>query len=207
MKDTHLHRVVNTVFLAIAVTVVSGCSLDLPHLRVVRGNYNVSRGEYQRSIVDYLRARGDGAYEPWIAYNLGNVYHYLGEAEAAIDRWNVAEESGVPDLQFGAAFNRGVYFLEQGRYSEALEQFRFALIIDPSNIDAKRNFEIAIERLEAREGIDRDVEGEQSSPSTTAATDQPESTATRMLDYIRRKEEQQWRANAEYQPEPEERDW
>ena len=150
---------------------------------------------------------GTGRTNRRIAYNLGNVYHYLGEAEAAIDRWGVAEESGVPDLQFGAAFNRGVYFLEQGRYHEALSQFRFALIIDPSSIDAKRNCEIAIERLEAREGIDRDVEGEQSASSPSVGTDRPESTATRMLDYVRRKEEQQWRANAEQRPEPEERDW
>lgn len=196
-----------SLFFGLVAFSLTGCSVEWSHLRVIRGNYNVSRGEYQRAIVDYLRAGDDGTFEPWIAYNLGNVYHYLGEAEAALDRWSVAENADVPDLVFGVAFNRGVYFLEQGRYEEALREFRSALKIDPTNIDAKTNFEIALERLEAREGLDRDIEKVERESAPSEENGGSESTATRMLDYIRRKEEQQWRANTEEAPQSEELDW
>jgi len=190
--------------LLLVLSLLTSCGREFPQLRVVKGNYSVSRGDYQRAIVDYLRAREHSEYAPWISYNLGNVYHFLGEAEAAVEQWNRAQNVDIRDLQFGAAFNRGVYYFEQGRYEEALAQFRFALRIDSTNIAAKRNFEITFERVESGSGLTRDsvpAEVHNSSSSTQ------ESTATRMLDYIRRKEDQRWRANAEQESFEEVRDW
>ncbi|MFW5643127.1 MAG: tetratricopeptide repeat protein [Alkalispirochaeta sp.] len=188
-----------------ALILLGSCSGEWPHARVIQGNYNVSRGEYQRSIVDYLQARGETVYEPWIAYNLGNVYHFLGEADAALDQWDIAQETDVPDLQFGARFNRGVYYLEQGRYEAAVTAFRSALLVDPTSVAAKGNFEIALSRLQSAS----DFSGEEERLDDTGDDDDatPETTATRMLDYVRRKEEQQWRANAEAQTPLEEQDW
>jgi tetratricopeptide (TPR) repeat protein len=199
---------ISGILFSLMVLLLSGCSQELPHARVVRGNYNVSRGEYQRAIVDYLRAREETQYEPWIAYNLGNVYHFLGEADAALDQWDIAQQTDVADLQFGAGFNRGVYLFEQGRYADALPQFRFALRIDPTSVAAKRNYELTLTRLNSGSGLPGDAQsGGQAEAEQTDGADTPESTATRMLDYIRRKEEQQWRANAERELSPEDRDW
>jgi tetratricopeptide (TPR) repeat protein len=198
-------RAGRVVVVVVAAVLLASCSGEWPHARVIRANYNVSRGEYQRSIVDYLRAREETVFEPWIAYNLGNVYHFLGEADAALDQWDIAQEAAVPDLQFGARFNRGVYYLEQARYDAALRAFRSALLIDPTSVAAKGNFEIALSRLESASGFSR--EEERVDDGGDSGTTAPESTATRMLDYIRRKEEQQWRANAEVQPAVEEEDW
>lgn len=205
MRRGGLVSMLTVVTLMLATGVFTSCSGEWPHLRVVRGNYNVSRGEYQRAIVDYLRAEDDGRFEPWIAYNLGNVYHYLGEANAALDRWSVADATNVADLRFGASFNRGVHFFEQGRYADALLEFRTALTIDPTSIDAKRNFELSLERLEAKEGISGEREGAPDGQASDGSGSS--STATRMLDYIRRKEEQQWRANAERDPGVGVQDW
>jgi hypothetical protein len=63
--------------------ILVSCNAYFPHLRVIRANYNVSRGEYQPAIVDYLRAQEVPDYSEWISYNLGTVYHYLGESGAA----------------------------------------------------------------------------------------------------------------------------
>lgn len=202
---TTIGRAAKTGILILFGAMLTSCGQDIPQLRVIRGNYNVSRGDYQMAIVDYLRARGESEYDPWIAYNLGNVYHFLGEAEAAVEQWNRAQNVDVRDLQFGAAFNRGVYLFEQGRYDEALSQFRFALTVNPSSMDAKRNFETTLERIESGAGLTRDGISESEEGEDQSQT--PESTATRMLDYVRRKEEQRWRANAEQDGPGEARDW
>ncbi len=193
------------VILVLILSVFASCGREFPQLRVVRGNYSVSRGDYQKAIVDYLRAREHSEYVPWISYNLGNVYHFLGEAEAAVEQWNRAQNVDIRDLQFGAAFNRGVYYFEQGQYDEALSQFRFALMVDPSSVPAKRNFELAYERMESGSGLTRDSTSV--TPGSAGESSGQESTATRMLDYVRRKEEQRWRANAEQSPVEEVRDW
>ena len=198
-------RTVFRILLVTTVVIFSSCEAHAPHLLVLRGNYNVSRGDYQRAIVDYLKARSEREYEPWIAYNIGNVYHYLGESDAAVDQWTRAGESSIDDLRFGASFNRGGYLLEQGRYEEALERFRYALAMEPSSMTAKRNFEIALERLESASGLSRENTTTEKVKSRQQASS--ESTATRMLDYIRRKEEQRWRANASHDDTQEENDW
>ena len=192
--------------IALAPLLLVSCNAYFPHLRVIRANYNVSRGEYQPAIVDYLRAQEAQEYEPWLSYNLGTVYHYLGESGAANDRWESAREADVDDLTFGASFNRGVFLFEQGRYQDAFREFRFALQVNPASRAAKTNLELTLERIEA--GSELDGEGSRSGDgggsTTTGGNDDG---ATRMLDYVRRKEEQRWRANSEPAPAAEARDW
>lgn len=198
-------RSVVAVVLAAALLALSSCTPYAPHARVLRANYNVSRGEYQAAIVDYLRALESGEYELWLSYNLANVYHYLGESGAAMDRWDNAQNANVTDLMFGAAFNSGVYLYEQGRYDEAFQRFRFSLTIDPTNVDAKRNLELTLEKIEAESEIGE--EGGTTSGGAATENSGGPGAGTRMLDYVRRKEEQRWRASSEIDTEPGVRDW
>ncbi|MCG8479542.1 MAG: hypothetical protein MI724_10635 [Spirochaetales bacterium] len=184
--------------------VLVSCNAYLPHLQVVRANYNVSRGEYQPAIVDYLRAQETAQFEDWLSYNLGNVYHFLGESEAADDRWESARTSNVTDLLFGASFNQGVYLYEQGRYEEALTEFRFALSVEPQSVAAKNNFELTLEKIEA--GSELAGRGSVSAGGGSSSSEDG-TGATRMLDYMRRKEEQRWRANVEVGVSPAAEDW
>jgi tetratricopeptide (TPR) repeat protein len=198
---------VKRIILGLLPFLLVSCNAYFPHLRVIRANYNVSRGEYQPAIVDYLRAQDAPEYAEWISYNLGTVYHYLGEAGAAGERWEEARASGVDDLVFGSSFNRGVFLFEQGRYAEAFREFRFALMVNPSNRPAKANLELTLERMAAGS----ELEGEGGRGDTRDGETPDDSTAAggsnRMLDYVRRKEEQRWRANSEESVPEGERDW
>jgi len=197
---------VKRIMLVLMPLLLVSCNAYFPHLRVVRANYNVSRGEYQPAIVDYLRAQGISEYEPWLAYNLGTVYHYLGESGAAVDRWEAAWESNVDDLMYGARFNRGVFLFEQGRYQESFQEFRSALRINPGSRAAKTNLELTIERIAA--GSELEGEGARSSTGRDDRSDESQdSGGQRMLDYLRRKQEQQWRANQEQAVTEEANDW
>ena len=196
------------VLLLSSVVVLSGCNLYGPHLLTSRANYNGSRGEYQPAIVDYLRAGESGQYDRWLAYNLGNVYHYLGESSAALERWDFARAAESRELIFNASFNRGVYYLEQGRYREARRHFRTALEIEPSNAAAKRNLELTLERITA----ESDLTGDLAQPDPAAApaaseAGRPGEGGNRMLDYMRRREEQRWRAGQQVRVDPDVEDW
>ncbi len=190
----------------LAISALTACAPYIPHARVIRANYNVSRGEYQAAIVDYLRASETPEYRLWFDYNLANVYHYLGESEAARERWSEAQEGDVPDLVFGAAFNTGVYLYEQGRYDEAFLQFRYALSIDPRSLDSKQNLELVLEKLAAESELGEDSATTSGGGETVRAGGQA-GAGTRMLDYVRRKEEQRWQASSRALPDGEARDW
>ncbi|SIQ64232.1 Tetratricopeptide repeat-containing protein [Alkalispirochaeta americana] len=194
------------VVVVVVIFSLPGCNIHRPHILALGGNYSVSRGEYQAAIVSYLRAQESAEYSPWLSYNLGNVYHYLGESEAALERWDSSRESDSRELLFGASFNSGVYYFEQGRYREARRQFRIALEVNPSSVAAKQNFELTLERLSAE--ADLTGAGGLTERAGPASGISPGGAGTnRMLDYIKRREEQRWRANQETRVSPDVQDW
>ncbi len=163
---------------------LTSCSFVEPYFLVMRGNYQFSGGEYQRSLVDYLRAQRPN-FQPWIHYNLGNLYWSLGETQSALRVWQSAEQISDTSIQFAVSFNRGILYFEQGMYSQSYDEFKNALVFDPSNIDAKINLELALAKLQA--GNQLSISQKKSDVNAT-----PEAESIRILEYMKRKEKQQW---------------
>ena len=72
------------------ILLFSGCSQMRVYMQVVDGNYDYSRGEYKDANFTYIQALDSLLYTERISYNLGNVYHSLGESEAAMEEWDIA---------------------------------------------------------------------------------------------------------------------
>ncbi|MFP4483468.1 MAG: tetratricopeptide repeat protein [Spirochaetota bacterium] len=182
---------------------LGGCDISSAHLAVLRGNHAFDQGNYQAATLHYLDHWESSTYDPWIAYNLGNVYHSLGEFDAAVEMWDSAEQAEEGDLAFAVAFNRGVMAYELGRYHQAYSHFREALIINSGSVPAKRNLELALRKIEAGEGVgDREPAEEEQGERTELSSD-----AVRILEYVRRKEEVQWIAPDQTQQPSTGPDW
>jgi tetratricopeptide (TPR) repeat protein len=153
------------------------------------GNQNFIKGEFQSANIHYLKtlAAKEGKFDQWIRYNLGNVYFALGEREGAVEQWLQASGSESTTLKFSTLFNTGIYYYEEGRYGEAYSSFKEALEIDPSQIDAKRNLELALEKMESQENTP-----EKETVSRQERRLPNKDYAERVLEYVKRKEEQQW---------------
>lgn len=164
-----------------------GCVMGTVTQETLLGNYSFSRGDYQGSTVHYLEAyNGNRELQPWVAYNLGNVYHSLGEVSAAQRMWNIAAQSSDKNLLFAVHFNRGIALYEGGRFDEAYKEFREALVLNPTNTDTKLNLELAQKKLFAASvgGGVREV--------VTNTQERSSEDAARLLEYVRRKEGRQW---------------
>jgi len=185
-----------------AAFILSSCSVAQPHVAVIQGNYAFGQGRFQAATVDYLRAMDRGQYEQWIAYDLGNVYHALGETVSALQMWDRAGNTSDRDLLFGVSFNRGVLYYELGRYEKAYDQFKLALKIDSASVDAKRNLELSLRKIEAGENIQKPA---QSTASGNKGDVRDE--AGRVLEYIRRKEGERWYATEQAPAQSSNRDW
>ncbi|WP_053228402.1 tetratricopeptide repeat protein [Spirochaeta cellobiosiphila] len=120
---------------------------------VLIGNYDFNRGKYQEAILKYNDAMDDGDLAPWISYNLGNVYFALGEGETSLDLWNTVDSDNEIQLQFVAHFNKGVYLYETGLYQKAYEEFRAALVLNPSDLGTKRNLELSLDKSQVNKNM------------------------------------------------------
>ncbi len=161
-----------------------------PSGRVLSGNMAYGRGQYQKAILRYLDADDEtGIGRDAVNYNLANVYYALGEGDAALKAWAMAESlTDDTDILFRVAFNRGVLYYNWGRYDEAYREFRRALSINPSDIDAKINLEDALSRV--RSEIPGEGRGEGGEVENVG--EEIDDDSKRLLDYVRRKEADAW---------------
>lgn len=188
--------------LAPLVLLFAGCAPVSSHLEVLQGNYFFSRGDYQESIVSYLTLLEEPEAGEYVSYNLGNVYQALGEGNAALRMWNQAEDSDDQQLLYRVSFNRGVFHFERGEYEEAFNAFKEALRLNNGSVPAKINLELTLLRLNAEEQLTPQSGGQQSGESAEIGSE-----ALRVLEFVRRKEQQRWEANRERETSEFQRDW
>lgn len=155
---------------------------------IAQGNAAFQRGEFQKASLSYLAAQGGGTSLDVVHYNLGNVYNALGETNTALAVWAQIGQPGSEELAYRLAFNRGYLLYQRGQYEDACREFRTALIMKPSSLDAKRNLEICLLKtqnfgtaLPAR--------------SRTVDRADPGEAQKALLDYINRLEGTRWKAN------------
>ena len=125
-----------------------GAPLGAPY-SVLNGNYRFNRGEEVLATYHYLQA-DDEAANPWVLYNLGNVYLSLGELDPGVHTLEQARRGQIDgtrrqvgDLLFRIAFNLGVAHYDKLEYAEAAAAFVEALKMKSGSWDAKINLELS----------------------------------------------------------------
>ena len=168
-------------------TLVS-CSDLSEGIHVLQGNTAFQRGDFQRASLSYLAAQWEGTATDVVNYNLGNVYNALGETNTALSVWSRIINPSTEELAYRLAFNRGYLLYQRGQYDEACQQFRTALLMKPSSLEAKRNLEIALLKTQNFGS---------SLPIRARISDriEPGETQKALLDYINRLEGTRWKAN------------
>ena len=169
--------------LVAAAVLLDSCSAARAYIAVARGNQAYDRGSYQQATVDYLRAAQGGAYSHWVAYDLGNVYHALGEPDGASAEWKKAEKANDLRVIVPTLFNEGILDYELGRYREAYDRFRKVLELTPSDVAAKVDLELAFSKMTTKEVPPRS--GTQTEP---IAVKHNQNQAKQILEIIRQKE-------------------
>jgi len=165
---------------AATALMTASCSRLPEYYNVLEGNYAFSRGEYKTANYQYIIAKQEGSRYDRIAYNIGNVYHALGEGRAALEKWDEAKDDSDQELLYRIAFNRGVQFYEMGNYSEAYSMFRKALKVRPEDVEAKTNLEYCLRKMNTEE---------ETSPQRTSSEDERPNLSDdgkRILEYIER---------------------
>ncbi len=185
-----LKRFLSVSLSGILFFLLGSCTVLEPGFSVLRGNYFYQQGRYQDALLFYLKGEDTGKYRGRISYNVGNVYYALGEGHAALQIWAEIDSDRDSEVSFNTVFNTvfntGVIHYQLGNYPEAYRAFRTALELDTGSLDAKKNLELTIDRLEADA---RSGEFRTENPVPETSED-----ARRILQYIKRKEGSLWKS-------------
>ena len=146
-------------FTALAVV---GCGREGPEA-AREGNDAFASERYGDAREAYDRALKTMPDRPELDYNSGNTLFREGRFDEAGARYDDAFTDAGSLLARDTAFNSANAELEAGNLEEAIEMYKQALRIDPSDEDAKHNLELALEELEEQQPEDEGEE-EQEEP-------------------------------------------
>lgn len=177
--------VLKKIILIILPTFFLSCSVLEPGMSVLQGNYAYQQGKYQNALLHYLHEEDQENHKERIIYNIATIYYALGEGSSALELWQKSELSTDEEVLFASSFNSGVVLYQSGEFTRAYHAFRSALELMPGSLEAKKNLELTIERLEAES---RTTDSKSPSSATEMSDD-----ARRIMQYIKRKEGSRWK--------------
>lgn len=124
-----------------------------------RGNRYYRAGKYTEAVREYEKAIKNGSESPEVRYNLGTALLQLGRYEDAERHLRLALREMRADVRQRAYYNLGNRFLEQARkgadqqttgqlLDAALDSYKHALRLEPTDMDAKWNLELTLREQE-----------------------------------------------------------
>jgi Ca-activated chloride channel family protein len=184
--------------LALSFFLFCGCEGIRGKLLVMKANMQTSQMQQSpqqsnEAIAAYSEALHYAEAAPYAEYGLGLVYLFLGEDASALSRFDNAAamiDAELPsardaELNYRIHYNRGILHFQASRFEEAASEFKHALEIDESQIEAKRNLELSLLSLEQENAV--------MNSSSQGKINSDESKENTLFDYLRQKEVDSWK--------------
>ena len=109
-----------------------------------RGDYSAAAAHY-KFLVDSL-----GVNEDEVVLNLANAQYLAKDTASARSRYQAVTGSSHPEISSKAHQQLGILANQQGHAEEALNHFKQAIKAEPSNDDARYNYEMLKKKLEEK---------------------------------------------------------
>jgi Ca-activated chloride channel family protein len=108
-------------------------------------------GDYKTAVEKYTYlVDSAGVKEDEVMMNLANSYFHLNDTSNAVSAFQPLTMSNNPRLKSVANQQLGVLTNRKGNFEEALNYFKQALRADPTNEDARFNYEMVKKKLEEK---------------------------------------------------------
>ncbi|XXF76515.1 tetratricopeptide repeat protein [Myxococcaceae bacterium GXIMD 01537] len=121
--------------------------LEKDHPLVQKGRDAYAAGRYEDALQAFEAARAQRPDDVAVEFNRADALAKLGRMEDAKAAFQRVAESPRPELQQKAHYNLGNLYASTGNRQEALKSYRRALRMDPSDAQARHNYEVVLRNL------------------------------------------------------------
>ena len=158
---------VTLALLGSGAALVAACGGGSTYTLVRDGNHAYTRGDAAKALNDYRQAQVQQPGLPLLNYDAGNALYQQGDYTRGVTESLLATQNGDDPLRAQAFYTIGADDYRQGKLQDALNAFKSALRIDPSDTDAKYNVELIQRQL------DREAQARAGLPTPTPEPTQP----------------------------------
>ena len=136
------------------------------------GNRLFAEGKYADAEKAYVDAQAKTPGRPELLYNHGNTLIKEKKYEPAVQQLRQAVNKGDRGIQASAWYNSGNALFETGKYQDAAQAYIQALRINPADLDAKHNLELALRKVQEQQKQPGEGNGQQN-PQQSRSQQQP----------------------------------
>ena len=128
-----------------------GVFRDALHESTTEGRRLYDAGKYAEAMAAYGRGRAEEPDNPVLAFNVGDTLLAMGKADEALAEYRKALSSEDPKLKARTQYNIGNAYLQKEDLRRAIDAYRQSLLQDAAQKDAKRNLELALQKLKEQQ--------------------------------------------------------
>jgi Ca-activated chloride channel family protein len=143
-------RIVAAVLLALSYPLLVGFG-ESPESRNRKGNRLYAEGDFDKALTEYRGAQVLAPDLPVLSFNAGDALFRKGEFPDAIREFGNAAASKDPILSSAALYNAGTAFMQAGQLDTAVEALKSSLKLNPGDVDAKQNLELALQMMQQQQ--------------------------------------------------------
>jgi Ca-activated chloride channel family protein len=144
-----LRRLWLAVFLLAAI--LPAAKAESPASKNKEGNRLFAEDRFEDAEKAYLEAQGKSPGKPEILYNLGNSLIKQKKYDPGIQSLRQSMNKGDRKIKENSWYNTGNAFFLTGKFKDSVEAYIQALKLNPSDLDAKHNLELALLALKQQE--------------------------------------------------------
>jgi Ca-activated chloride channel family protein len=157
--------------LALCLILVLGACSPSPERINNQGNAAYEQQDYETAMKNYLNAQAKLPELAEPAYNAANVDYRLEDYEAALQRLQGSLQIADGNLAQMGYYNLGNTLYQVQQLEIAIESYKEALRLDPDDMEAKYNLELALQKLQEQQS---EGEGDDQQEQDEEGQDEPQ---------------------------------
>jgi tetratricopeptide (TPR) repeat protein len=123
---------------------------------IIAGNKAYNKSAYSEAVQAYERALQRSATNEVATYNLGNALYKDDKAEKAIEAYtSVIKRTADPEKKAHAWYNKGVAHHKLKQNSEAIDSYKNALKLKPTDEQARQNLQRLLQEMKQQQQKDQ----------------------------------------------------
>jgi Ca-activated chloride channel homolog len=135
----------------------------VPEKDTGEGNRLFQDGKLDDALKSYTQAQVGHPDAPELHYDIGNVQYRKKDSEKALEEYRTVA-AGKTEVARRASFNLGNLHYQAKKWKEAVDAYSAALRIDPGDVEARQNLELALQKLKEEEQKKQQEKQKQNQP-------------------------------------------